>query len=312
MGLRLISIKIIISGLDNAGKTSILTVFDKRYNFEQEIKEIRPTKTIEYHKVQFLNKSISFWDMGGQERYRKVYKTDPDFYFANTDLLLYIIDIQDRSRFELTLEYLNVILEYFNKNNMNVPLIVAFHKSDPQLKDNEELIENIDVLIKNIMKIEQLRKVFLDTSIYDVFSIVQLISEVVSVFDDHYLDIYIFLEECLMDLECVSLILFDHIGTIISENYSDSIDFNLYSIFMSSIKEYIIQLKKIQEENSEIVSHFNQINDSLLSYWHQIIFKDQPFYIYALIKKEVKTSFLKKFPKFLKRLNKILKPVLSK
>jgi len=312
MELSLISIKIIISGLDNAGKTSILTAFDKRYNFEQEIKEIRPTRKIEYHKTQFLKKSVSFWDMGGQERYRDVYKTDPDLYFANTDLLLYIIDIQDRSRFKLTLEYLNVILEYFKKNNMNVPLIVAFHKLDPQLKDNEELIENIDVLIKTIIKIEQLKKVFLDTSIYDVFSIVQLISEVASVFDDHYLEIYVCLEEFLMDLECISLILFDHNGTIISENYSDSIDFNLYLKLMSSIKEYIIQLKKIQEENSEIDSQFTQIDDSLLSYWHQIIFKDQTFYIFALIKKEVKPSFLKKFPKFLKRLNKILKPIFSK
>ena len=312
MGLRLNNIKIIISGLDNAGKTSTLTVFDKRYNFEQEIKEIQPTKKIEYHKVQFLNKSIVFWDMGGQEQYREVYKVDPDFYFANTTLLLYIIDIQDSSRFELTLNYLNVILEYFKKNNMNVPLIVAFHKFDPQLKDNEELIENVDVLIKEIMKIEQLKKVFLATSIFDIFSIVQLISEVLSMFDDHYLDIYIYLEENLMYLEYISLILFDHNGTIISEHYSDSLDFNLLLKLISSIEECIIQLKKIQEENSEMDSRFTQIDDSLLSYLRQIIFKNHTFYIYALIKKEVKPSLLQKFPKFLKRLNKILKPVLSK
>lgn len=312
MGLSLISIKIIISGLDNAGKTSILTAFDKRYNFEQEIEELRPTKKIEYHTTQFLNKYIAFWDMGGQEQYRKLYIANLDFYFANTDLLLYIIDIQDRFKFDLTLEYLNVILEYFEKNNMNVPLIVAFHKFDPQLKDNEELIENIDVLMEDIIKIEQLKKVFLATSIYDIFSIVQLISEVLSLFDDHYLEIYIYLEESLMDLECISLLLFDHRGTIISEHYSESIDSDLYLILISSIKEYILHLKKIQEENSEIETYFNQINDNLLSYCHQISYKDQTFYIYVLIKKEAKLSFLKKFPKFLKRLNKILKPVLLK
>ena len=161
------------------------------------------------------------------------------------------------------------------------------------------------------MNIEQLKKVFLDTSIYDVFSIVQLISEVVSVFDDHYLDIYVFLEKNLMDLEYISLILFDRNGTIISEHYSDSLDFNLYLKFMRAIKECIIQLKQIKEENSEIDSQFTQIDDSLLSYLHQIIFKDHTFYIYALIKKEVKPSLLQKFPKFLKRLNKILKHILS-
>ncbi|MHA1381952.1 MAG: ADP-ribosylation factor-like protein [Candidatus Helarchaeota archaeon] len=311
MELSLISIKIIISGLDNAGKTSILTAFDKRYNFEQEIKELQPTKKIEYHKVQFLEKSIVFWDMCGQERYRELYKADPDFYFANTNLLLYVIDIQDRSKFDLALDYLNVILEYFKKNDMNVPLIVAFHKFDPRLKDNEELIENIDVLMKDIMKIEQLKKVFLSTSIYDIFSIVQLISEVLSRFNDYYLDIYIYLEESLMKFECISLILFDYKGAIISENYSDAIDLNLLSKLLDSIKEYIIQLKRVQEENSEIGSHFNQINDYLLSYWHQINIKDHTFNLYVLIEKEVKPPFLKKLPKFLKRLNKILKPVLS-
>jgi small GTP-binding protein len=302
----MVNIKIIISGLDNAGKTSILKVFDKRYDFEQEIKELQPTKKIEYHKTQFLNNTFSFWDMGGQKRYREEYQKDIDSYFANTDLLLYVIDTQESSRFDSTFEYLNKILEYFKKNNMNVPLIVTFHKSDPELKDNKELIENSEILTQKIIEIEQLHK-FFQTSIYDVVSIVQLISNTLSIFNEQHLKIYEILETGLIDLECESLILFEQNGIIIGENYSDSIDYEVYVSLMNSIKEHIIQLKKIQEENSELDSQFTQINSSLLSYLHQINIKDQMFYISALIKEEDKAKFLKIFPKFLKKLSKVLK-----
>ena len=60
--------KIIISGLDNAGKTSILTAFDKRYGFEKESLELLPTRKVVYHRTKFLDKSITFWDMGGQKK----------------------------------------------------------------------------------------------------------------------------------------------------------------------------------------------------------------------------------------------------
>ncbi len=303
--------KIIISGLDNAGKTSILTAFDKRYGFEKEIMELQPTKKIEYHHTKFLNKSISFWDMGGQATYRKEYQSDPDRYFDNTDLLLYIIDIQDHSRFEASQEYLNALLEYFKKNEMDVPVIVAFHKFDPDLKDDEGIIENAQKLAVDIIKIEQLKKLFIQTSIYNVLSIVQLISLAFSVFDNQHSKLEELFEKYLKDFDCDALILFDANGVILNELYVNPLDPKLHEKLINSIKEHIIKLKKLQEENSEIYSNFDPIDEDILSYLHQIRLKNDTFYLSVVIKKVAKQILLKIFSKFLKELNKVLNPILS-
>ena len=70
-----LDVKIIISGLDNAGKTSILTALDKKYDFQKEIAELKPTIRIEYHQTMFLGNNVNIWDMGGQEQYRELYES---------------------------------------------------------------------------------------------------------------------------------------------------------------------------------------------------------------------------------------------
>ena len=145
-------LKIIVSGLDNAGKTSILTALDKKYDFEKDIVQLKPTIRIEYHKMNFLRNNTVFWDMGGQETYRDIYVNYQDVYFDATDLLIYVIDIQDPDRFDNSLEYLNSILSFFEKSEMKVPIIITFHKFDPELKANEQILSNIGNLRERILK----------------------------------------------------------------------------------------------------------------------------------------------------------------
>ena len=72
-------IKVIIAGLDNAGKTSILTALSKKYNFQKDIISITPTIRVEYQATEFLKNRVIFWDMGGQEKYRKLYQKSKIF-----------------------------------------------------------------------------------------------------------------------------------------------------------------------------------------------------------------------------------------
>ncbi|MBD3211280.1 MAG: hypothetical protein GF311_01635, partial [Candidatus Lokiarchaeota archaeon] len=97
------AIKVIVSGLDNAGKTSILTALKLKYDFRKEVMNLKPTIRVEYQRTEFLGTSAIFWDMGGQEKYRKLYQKRKEMYFGETDLLVYVIDIQDRERFESSL-----------------------------------------------------------------------------------------------------------------------------------------------------------------------------------------------------------------
>ena len=138
------NVKIIISGLDYAGKTSVLTALEQKYDFQKTVMELKPTIRIEYHSTTFLGNLCYFWDMGGQEKYRDVYQKKRDVYFADTDLLLYILDIQDVKRYKESLDYLDSILEYFVSTNQDVPVIIAFHKFDPDIRDNNDIIANIN------------------------------------------------------------------------------------------------------------------------------------------------------------------------
>ncbi|MFX1596948.1 MAG: ADP-ribosylation factor-like protein, partial [Promethearchaeota archaeon] len=165
-------LKIIVSGLDNAGKTSILTALDKKYDFERDIIQLKPTIRVEYHKMNFLRNNAIFWDMGGQETYREIYINYQDVYFDSTDLIIYVIDIQDPDRFDNSLEYLNAILTFFSENEMDVPVIITFHKYDPELRDDEKILANIDKLREKILEeYPNFNILFQRSSIFDIISI---------------------------------------------------------------------------------------------------------------------------------------------
>ena len=169
-------IKVIISGLDNAGKTSILTALDKKYDFYKDIVSITPTIRIEYKATQFLGNKVIFWDMGGQEQYRQIYMVKRDIYFDNTDLLVYVIDIQDKKRYEQALEYLDMILQYFQSNEIQVPVIISFHKFDPEIRNDKKILNSIESLKNKILeKYSNFQILFQQTSIFDIISIIQLI-----------------------------------------------------------------------------------------------------------------------------------------
>ncbi|CAJ0966140.1 unnamed protein product [Ranitomeya imitator] len=74
-------IKIILLGLDNAGKTTILT----RLALE-EVSNITPTQGFNIKSVQSQSLKLSGWDIGGQRTIRTHWKK----YLGNTDLLVRI------------------------------------------------------------------------------------------------------------------------------------------------------------------------------------------------------------------------------
>ena len=304
-------IKIIIAGLDNAGKTSILTALNKKYNFQKDIMSLTPTIRVEYQATEFLKNRVVFWDMGGQEKYRKIYQEKQDLYFSNTDLLVYVIDIQDPERFETSLAYLDMILKNFKKHKMDVPLIVSFHKCDPEISGNEQMIEQIDALRERLLNLYPSFKIlFQQTSIYDIISIVQLISYGLSVFDERFFDLSELLEKYLKEFDSESLILFDKNGIIISEYYTEIIAPKIYVELIESLKEHLFLLKRMQEESYETEYAFSSIGDELLSYLHRIEIDSESFFVSVVIKEKLKELLLEKFSDFMSELIKLIKPLI--
>jgi len=301
------SVKIIISGLDNAGKTSILTALDKKYDFQKEISELKPTIRIEYHQTKFLGNQVHIWDMGGQSQYREVYEKRRDIYFEDTDLLMFIIDIQDEPRFKEALEYLDMVLSFFIENKIDVPVIISFNKFDPDIRGEEEINNRIIDLRQTILdKYPHVKTLFQQTSIYDIISVVQLISYGLSVFDKRFFELSELLEMYLEQFSCASLILFDENGIIISEFYSDEISSDLYIELLESIKEHLFLLKRMQEEKAENEFAFFSTESKFLSYLHKVKFGEIPLFISILVEEAHKDKVMDKFTDLVDELMEIL------
>jgi len=94
-------LRILMLGLDAAGKTTIL------YKLKLgEVVSSVPTigfnvETLEYKKIKF-----TVWDVGGQDKIRLLWR----HYYQNTQGLIYVVDSSDKDRVELAKEELHRML----------------------------------------------------------------------------------------------------------------------------------------------------------------------------------------------------------
>lgn len=138
--------KIIILGLDNAGKTSILSVLQNKYSI---IKNLLPTRGVSRQTLEFLGTSVIAWDFGGQLGYRSMYLSRPDL-FLESDLCVFVIDVLDTERYDESFEYLFNILETIKDLEDIPPIIIDLHKFDPDIATKPEITEKRSELIDKI------------------------------------------------------------------------------------------------------------------------------------------------------------------
>ncbi|MBD3194191.1 MAG: hypothetical protein GF317_03995 [Candidatus Lokiarchaeota archaeon] len=125
--------------------------------------------------LQGSNLDLLIWDFGGQERYRDKYLQDPEKYFLQIDLLMYVIDVQDSERFDDTFEYFDKIIEIIDTLEEHPHILIFIHKFDPDIADDPKILLNVELLKERINKSFQKRKITLEyetyaTSIYSTFS----------------------------------------------------------------------------------------------------------------------------------------------
>jgi len=170
--------KIVFVGLDNAGKTSIILSLLREIS---KFATIKPTKNAERRVFEFLGMNISEWDLGGHERYRTYYLENFELIFRGTDILIYVIDIQDNKRIMESYNYLDQIIINLNRLQLNPPIYVFFHKDDPDKTENIKI--NIDNKISYLKdKIEDFHDYskfyFYKTTVFNLSSIISAISEI--------------------------------------------------------------------------------------------------------------------------------------
>nr|XP_018916515.1 PREDICTED: ADP-ribosylation factor-like protein 2 [Bemisia tabaci] len=81
--------RILMLGLDNAGKTTLL----RRFNGE-EIDTIAPTLGFNIKTLDYKGFKLNMWDVGGQKSLRSYWRN----YFESTDGLIWVVDSADKRR----------------------------------------------------------------------------------------------------------------------------------------------------------------------------------------------------------------------
>jgi len=142
--------KVIVAGLSNAGKTTILKKFGGQIGIK-DLSRLTPTKGVERQEIITSDLALLIWDMGGQKQYRQQYLSEPSKYFLKVDLIIYVIDLQDPEHYRESIEYLKKIIEILEKLEENPYILLFIHKFDPDVKDQPEILLNVEHL-KELIK----------------------------------------------------------------------------------------------------------------------------------------------------------------
>ncbi|UJR21884.1 hypothetical protein I4U23_024956 [Adineta vaga] len=112
--------RILMLGLDNAGKTTILYQMKHTEDYNTvptvgfNVETISPCRGI----------SLTVWDVGGQDHLRTLWH----HYFDNVDGLVFVIDSSDRQRLSLAKAELRGI--YHHETMKYVPMVIVANKQD--------------------------------------------------------------------------------------------------------------------------------------------------------------------------------------
>ncbi|XP_034045359.1 putative ADP-ribosylation factor-like protein 5C [Thalassophryne amazonica] len=107
--------KVIIVGLDNAGKTTILYQF-----LTKEAVHTSPTIGSNVEEICVRNTHFLVWDIGGQESLHASWYS----YYNNTEIVILVVDSTDRERLTVSKGELHRMLAHEDLQNASV-LILA-------------------------------------------------------------------------------------------------------------------------------------------------------------------------------------------
>jgi len=170
--LKYVSQKIIVIGLDNAGKTAIIKKFGGRLGI-QDLASLQPTKGVARQEIKSADLNLLLWDFGGQENYRSDYLSSPEKYFLGVNLIIYVLDIQDFARYNESIEYFEKVLDNIIALQENPFILIFLHKYDPDIRDDDDVALNVEYLMdltKGVFKERDLNYEIFLSSLYSTIS----------------------------------------------------------------------------------------------------------------------------------------------
>lgn len=114
---------LLVVGLDNSGKTSIINFLKPG---DTKLVSIAPTVGFNVEKFFAKNFNFTTFDMSGQSRYRNLW----EHYYREADAIIFVVDSSDRMRLVVSREELESMLNHSDLRNRNTPILIFANKSD--------------------------------------------------------------------------------------------------------------------------------------------------------------------------------------
>jgi GTPase SAR1 family protein len=171
--------KLLMIGLDNGGKTSILAVVQDKFSI---IKSLLPTRGVKREKLDFFGYPIISWDLGGQVQYReKLYFNRPELFFTEADIMLYVVDSQDPDRIPEAANYFREVLKVLEDLHEIPSVLIVLSKSDQDARKTLQWQQNVTSIKNKFNSIadefDEFSVDYCDTTIFQRETIMQMFSE---------------------------------------------------------------------------------------------------------------------------------------
>lgn len=125
--------KLLVLGLDNAGKTTLLKQLSK-----EDPEGTEPTQGFNVKTLLHDGFKLNVWDIGGQKKIREYWVN----YYSNVDGIVFVIDSSDEGRVKECTETFNFLMS--EEKLKGVPILIFANKQDLEfsLKPDEVSIIN--------------------------------------------------------------------------------------------------------------------------------------------------------------------------
>ncbi|KAF5857675.1 hypothetical protein ETB97_005468 [Aspergillus alliaceus] len=157
--------RILMLGLDNAGKTTIV-----KQIMNEDVTTVSPTLGFIIRTIDFQGYKLNIWDVGGQKTLRSYWKN----YFEKTDTLVWVVDATDRLRVgDCRDELAGLLLE---ERLTGASLLIFLNKTDVEgCMTEEEVHRQLDLdSIKTHKILKRQERQWCDG--FQIFGLVSLVS----------------------------------------------------------------------------------------------------------------------------------------
>ena len=132
--------RILILGLDNAGKTTILKKLTEDEDSKGPVAPEGPTQGFNVKSLNVQGREAKLCDLGGQRSLREYWQD----YYQSTDCLMYVVDASDIRRLEEAHETFNEVIAAVP----NLPVLVFANKQDLATAKNPQIVAELLELIE--------------------------------------------------------------------------------------------------------------------------------------------------------------------